>query len=406
MISRRRYGYAIACFSLLASGCFSQHAVDDGGEPDATDAGARCDVATAPGALRCFRGRRCAAIGRQCETYFVEYGGEPSLTCHPAVPAGAYVADAVEAGTIVFDPDAAEECLAFEATACPLRAPLESYQMVLPGAARDACDRMFTGTVPLGGACRIGAECEGGFPVLASCDTGDACPGRCVAMPGLGEACELRGGCRWPLLCGTDAVCVSGAVGAPCAHTLDCWTPLRCLPGVDGASVCTEPPGEGAPCAFAEPCASALACVGGICAAPASDGESCGAERPCADGLRCVASRCAYIAAPSEACDGATRVCPHGFACERTRCQPLPALGDACDARRACVQGLCAGGVCVGLSTGEPCDTHSALDACAGHCEDGRCRAVRDAGGACRTTRGCADGLVCVAGACAACDGA
>jgi hypothetical protein len=232
-------------------------------------------------------------------------------------------------------------------------------------------DGWFIGKVPVGGACQLTVECDGGY-----CDTSDSCPGRCVARKPAGARCEASTEC---LSGACDGTCVESSLlsgvaeGAACDE--DSRDQKRCGPGLwCKAGTCQRALAAGAACQRSEDvCETGHVCV------PISSGS--GADRQ----WRCLR---AQVQAANEPCDSGSpavgdtyRMCDllQIEVCEASVCvhhaegQP----GDACgrtDAGDTCTAGAsCQDSICVALlADGEPC---SGSGECLGRCnfETRRC---------------------------------
>lgn len=186
-----------------------------------------------------------------------------------------YMARAVQAGTAVYDEDAAVDCLgAIRGMSCEEEYPRPP----------ESCDEVFRGRVGANAPCRSSLECAGdaicGFDptCFEAC-----CPGACRVLPGPlgeGEACGGGGLAR----CGE---------GLYCAVDPDTFV----------ATVCEAVREVGAGCVFDEMCGEDGYCDGDVCAAyrERASGQSC--ERR---GDRCVApAECRYLFTD----DGESRTC-------------------------------------------------------------------------------------------------
>lgn len=220
----------------------------------------------------------------------------------------AHVAD----GTTVYDPEAAELCLAALAKACN-----ETFHEVVE------CDAVFVGTVPLGGACKSTIVCAGD----AFCDNFDsACgEGTCVQRAPFGESCNAR----------------------ECTHSngpSSCGS-FGCLPLVETTV------GEGEQCGdldSPERVTHARCDQGLFC----SDHSTSDVTRRClrrvARGAPCDASRDLCVDS-GDVCvpdtNGAERCLPVTLRSEvNTSCGPNPNLDGACNLLEALV---CDNGICV-----------------------------------------------------------
>lgn len=158
-------------------------------------------------------------------------------------------------------------------------------------------------------------HCAQGLVCLATTST----VGRCIAEPGIGEACLDGWLCDDDLffekICDERALCM----------------PLRSL---------------GEACDPLAPCVRTLVCSStrGACVEPARVGEPCGA-RPCGGVAFCSShGTCALPALPGEACDEAPGSCWADHFCERTGsvtvCVPQKGLGALCSRSEECKEPL------------------------------------------------------------------
>ena len=112
------------------------------------------------------------------------------------------VVAAVKRGTVKYDAESARVCLDAFTTDCA--------DLVEPA----ACDNVFRGTVPAGGACVTGAECvDGGRCLEPDTCTVACCVGTCEAV---GAPIAIGGACDFP---SSSTPCVDGAF---CANDRTC----------------------------------------------------------------------------------------------------------------------------------------------------------------------------------------
>jgi hypothetical protein len=284
------------------------------------------------------------------------------------------ISDAISAGRISYDANAAAACLnAYNSADCDFTSLLQAIS---------TCQKIFTGKVQTGGACHIDVECANGF-----CSGPQAgCAGTCTAFPAIGDACA--GG-----RCGPDGTCDSmsqkcvalGGKGATCdLLSAPCQTGLDCVT-VGSSSTCQPPGAEGQPCGFSfstPACQSGLYCDGDTqtCLRPVESGGACNSNSSCDGGLVCViagnatSGTCQPIhdigqhcepgdhsgCASDATCDASTSTCElagqAGDDCSSTSCAPQfycdattmkcaakVASGGACDPQNfdACITGSC-----------------------------------------------------------------
>lgn len=195
-------------------------------------------------------------IDAQCENA-VECGFQPDrATCDSttSIAGNDYetMLAGIESGLITYDADAAAACLdEYRAADC-----------MFDGLHRDsACTDIFTGTVPVGGACFIDAECKdhgGCIRADSGCNREMACcSGTCgparpalVALGGVcgdGTECVAMAYCKAPA--DSDGVCAAliAGEGSSCDNLDSCADPLVCDIFAD-VPKCTRPAVTGAAC--------------------------------------------------------------------------------------------------------------------------------------------------------------
>jgi hypothetical protein len=242
------------------------------------------------------------------------------------------VAEAVDAGKTTFNPGAAPACLAaLKAEQC---GHLSWGTWLLP----EACDDLFTGTVPADGPCAADVECVSGT----------------FCQPG-----HLDGGCGTCLpinpLCDQDWQCPSGKTCNP----IDQFDP-------EVGNECGTPPtlaGQGEPCSQVR-CEDGYYCdtdlSDPVCLALGQNGDACpwgGPPTSCAYGLTCVPG-------------------PSGNEYNGT-CLPWKALGQYCENEFQCfgfADVLCdlSSHTCVDAPSSGPCldgDTYSGCNSATSYCD-------------------------------------
>jgi hypothetical protein len=213
---------------------------------------------------------------------------------------------AVDAGKLTYDGDAAEDCFdGIESSSCTRDAELIS-----------ACDKIFKGTVPDGGACAFDGECVSDNCNLTDC-TMACCPGTCAParpVPAIGQQCSFD--CVEGAYCGSDSTCQATLPkGAACDDAFACDRGLYCA-GTTGttAGTCSVLPNTGQPCTTT--CAAiGDRCNAGTCTAVGLLGDACTADQDCSFFYDCDETmHCAEEVEP-------TRM-PNGSPCDSsTDCQ-------------------------------------------------------------------------------------
>lgn len=238
-----------------------------------------------------------ARLEASCE-YFIRCGVIPTLEeCRATQPEYRFwppLIAAVEAGTVRWHGDAAEDCLdRMQGLTCDRTSERNR---------RFECDRFFTGTLGDGEACTISTECIANECWTEGC-TDACCVGYCVGNkePEVGE------------------------IGEPCRLS-ECVAGARCE-----SSVCVPLRGEGETCSWGDECAFGLGCINQMCAVPDYNGEAC-SESSCAmvgelcgfHGVCEPSGRLGYPCAQDSHC-GTNYVCG-----SNSRCTPAPRVGEPC----------------------------------------------------------------------------
>ncbi len=221
--------------------------------------------------------------------------------------------------------------------------------------AADSCDN---GDKPLGAscegtfACRLGETCNGvggcdaTTGTVVNCSDGTACttdsctePGGCVNAPvAPGASCEGELFCRVGETCMAGGACDPGSgVALVCNDGNVCHVQIC----DEAADVCTfANVADGVACADATVCNGEETCRAGTCTA--------GTPLTCSDGNPCT----------QDTCDPSLG-CRYTVVSDGTSC----ADADLCDGSETCTGGVCAGGVGVVCSDGDPCTVDSCTPA-------------------------------------------
>lgn len=195
-----------------------------------------------------------------------------------------FAATGVTSGRMRFDAAAAADCVARVSAMACLANPSDF----------EACDRVLTGTVPVGGAC-YGTERQAfGLHGASNCVSGAlclgvTCPQRCQAYPAEGQPC-LEHQCASAQYCDETRHCrARAAAGAPCAQGQQCVSGHVCVGATERApGRCLVASPEGGPCGNDTAiCRSPASCVAGVCKLKAAAGEPCLLPLNCPEGLSC-----------------------------------------------------------------------------------------------------------------------
>ena len=180
--------------------------------------------------------------------------------------------------------------------------------------------------------------------------------------------------------------------GGACAWSYECAEGLAC--GIDAASdtpTCAPLAPAGGECAADAACDDGLHCAGdgydaeagervpGACRAPQPGGGPCESADDCEAPLRCAPWRgvCFVARGPADPCELDAHCAPGLYCDDDDACAAPGAVGARCDAGEDC-------------TIGRWCDVTAGL-----------CRAQVEEGQACAAEFACAQGLVCLEGACA-----
>jgi hypothetical protein len=211
----------------------------------------------------------------------------------------------------------------------------------------DACDRIWVGSVPVGGACGSTSECAAspdGAKVTCSTppvagDGGTTGGSKCLVQPvaKLGEPC--------------------GTVTGGTTSYVSCETGLSCqyVAGTDGgvgASRCVQLGDVGAACQSRSSCKTGLRCDAATqkCAQPATVGATCTQNdtSSCVSGAYCepIANKCASLPGAGSPCiTSSYPQCAPDSTCDSVskNCLAKKANGQACTSGSQCVSGYCGG---------------------------------------------------------------
>jgi hypothetical protein len=197
------------------------------------------------------------------------------------------------------------------------------------------CD-VWTGTVPDGGECTNGAECESGRCDPGECDPALSCCTGACASEEVEEGVADGGDCTFEP-CVPESYCDLGA------------EPATCRPLVAVDQPCTE--GQ---CQVDLYCRITDAALGtGACSALPGEGQPCDPEVPiCAradNWCDPVDNTCRKLAAVGEACDELADNCvPYAWCAPDGLCVALPGEGEPCEDWPPCLGDLeCVDDTCV-----------------------------------------------------------
>jgi hypothetical protein len=237
----------------------------------------------------------------------------------------------VSSGAVTFHRDAAVACL-------DEMAALECWEY---GSAATDCLKVYSGTIPQGGACYPGAPLSGEECIVGTrCVSDTQCPGTCVRYAQLSEACsttfDASDYCAPGLFCDASSRCIASPAATPtpgstCSFDDDCMSSAVSLACVspqgpaEGSSGTCQPPSDTGPCLYSVDCRS---------------GHCAGANPPTTTGL------CTPIKVTDDSCTPGQNECGPGTYCGSTStCTLLPSLGQSCAGNagegQACLDGPC-----------------------------------------------------------------
>ena len=327
----RGYGrlWALSVMTSIGLGCAGA------GGGDAPQSAVR----RASAELVCHMAFACPSASSILAGFSVTFPTEEDCVEGYRTPVSPALEAAFDRGTVVVDEDAMAECMAELGESCP---PVGVA--LLP----HACSYYLRGTVPLGGACTLMAECADGICDVPAGQTCGTC--RAGTVP-LGGSCSIDG---------------------------------QCAPSAQGEVQCLVDSTYHGTCQLPKPLVFVHGAEGASCGAPA---DANGNQYVCGDGLFCDGSRhCRRVLSPGETCVPGTDACVIGAACisfgNEARCRGLTRrtnVGESCSVADATTMYLCD-------------------DAARLVCDENQtCQRIGDGkvGAACAFTTHCDDGLFC-----------
>jgi hypothetical protein len=324
------------------------------------------------GNLATVDGYETAAAHAICQTFTT--CGEVSASAENGCEAGYHsilagtgysLQDAVAAGRVAYDGDAAQACLSyFSSLTC-------SFDAL--GLDSSKCRNIVIPKVQPGGMCLADQECVGGFCARTTGSTG--CPGTCTVYIASGADCSAHfTGCAPTQWCDTangNGVCTDlGAKGAACSYG-SCQSGLLCLDDGTGNSTCQPIPAMGQHCSYQ--CGAGLRCDLGTmtCQPQQKKGSACTDTTDCASGLGCAMS--------AELSSGT--------------CQPFADLGKPCGALAPCASDATCDpltNTCIGMGgAGDDCSSASCGTFLICDATTMKCVASSPAGSACTSDDDC-----------------
>ena len=250
----------------------------------------------------------------------------------------------IAAGIVVYDGQAAGACIdVFKSlVSCKQTAMGDTGQRL------DAtCGKVFTGTLPAGGACFFSDECANRGICGSQTCSGSCCAGTCVARP---APIPLGGDCSSPLQyqdCIEGTVCAANATGggsckvplaagARCGPYDRCVRPYQCggIDPVTSEGTCTGPPGQGQACDMSGNCDDSprlLRPDQNVCTSRIAVGSPCSAPEGCISYATCDGTTCVAMPGPGSSCDpAAVDPCLLSLSCDTTMHCALPPPAAGC----------------------------------------------------------------------------
>lgn len=215
--------------------------------------------------------RCCSAAGHSFDVIACRL--ETSADCNESIAR-------YQAAGLGYDAAAAGRCLdAFQAAYAGCGTGEADLEVVSA-----ACDTVFVGNVPQGGACEDDEECAPVAGRTTDCVSHSSGSRRCSVRARSGEAC-----------------------GPTASGWVACERGLSCSSG-SGTGTCVapeDPPALGASCDVS--CAAGAYCSGGTCVATKPAGASCASSLECATG-RCRSGKCVDAWSDAASCKGGDTV--------------------------------------------------------------------------------------------------
>jgi hypothetical protein len=302
----------------------------------------------------------------------------------------AFLPDAIARGTLVYDPEAARDCL-------ELLAGIDCSLLFSNDNPFEQC-RMFQGQVDPGSSCFNDLECIGAGAECnksACTDSSDlCCAGLCIAPVPLNGSCAGTESCVTGAHC-VNGFCASGEQNAPCSDNDDqCDVGFWC-----NATICSTDFQPEASCTKEAQCPAGHSCIGenpgtgaaGTCVDVRVVGNACEGSgtffsNGCFNALFCdiplggTEGTCQEFPEVGETCetsDEDTQICPFLLTCDDNACANRGNIGEACDnnsSTGACNQDL----FCTTEINGQP---------------TGQCAAPQTVNSTCNSDRQCATGI-------------
>ena len=235
-----------------------------------------------------------------------------------------------------------------------------------------ACARK-TGTLAIGSACNVDAQCQSGNCEVSGAQSGTKGCGVCNEAIPEGEKCKAEGPpCAIGTLCvaspeeirrGGSPTCkrvsFAGADESCTGSDVQCRSGLVCATlGTGATPMCTPALAPGAECSHDAACGEDAFCgyTTGKCQSRGKTGDACDAQTPCSAGLGCdpTTNKCAPLTfvEPGASCGGNV-ACREGVCGQGTgapRCPQIVEDGKGClvGAHMTCrAPAACIGGMCV-----------------------------------------------------------
>ncbi len=251
------------------------------------------------------------------------------------------LSESIDHGSVIFDPEQAEECLDFIRNGACTHAFFANYDDDL------TCTSVFSGDRENGAPCTVQQHCSSGVCEWEMCES-QCCEGVCVPSAAIGESCASTA-CASGATCydnGVENLCIEIASlgeGALCSWYDECSGELVCV-----GEACTVPPSKGEPCLDSVLCSFTSSCdpETNICVANKGVGESCDPELGLYESLCAGDLHCDYDTLVCTAPAPAGSLCKYFWGCDESSycdnglCALLVELGEPCE-NESCASGYC-----------------------------------------------------------------
>jgi hypothetical protein len=222
------------------------------------------------------------------------------------------------------------------------------------------CSTVFRGDANAGEACNAEEDCR----AVLTCDLSGGCPGKCKALPGIGEPCTWR--CTTGLDCISPGICKTRTPRGQACETETCERGSLCDRGEGRTNTCRRyadfsgTRATGQSCRLQFECSTDDFCSSdtSLCTPKLPAGAPCHPNNhACMDGMHCSGNGDSTVAYPGAcipnipvggACDSNLSViqCEDGAGCISNTCAYAVRLREPCNTHEACISLYCDSGRC------------------------------------------------------------